>query len=391
MGNIVLYNATVFTGFTKINKGAVVIEDGRITDVFSEKRFNQKSFGAATELWDLEGAFLTPGLIDTHIHGLNGYGTDDLSTDSVHEMSKALIEYGVTSFCPTLYPLNDKDFLKSIQTSSGAMGGESGAEIIGLHLEGPFINPEKKGSLQGESIKKVDIELMESYYGAAQGRISNMTVAPELKNMRELAIYCNSKGITLQAGHSNASYDQMREGMEAGITHATHFFNAMRSIHHRDPGIVGAILIHSELTCELIADGEHVHPAIVQLLIKEKMADKICLVTDAIKPACQKSGKLYANKEEVYLGDDNVFHRKEDHVIAGSALTLNRAVKNMVDFGSSPEEAFLMASYTPAAILGLSKKVGSLLPGTKANLAVFDRDYNCLATIVRGDFKMNRM
>ncbi len=391
MKNIILYNATIFTGFTEIERGAVVLEDGRITDVFSGKRFEQKSFGSDFELWDLQGAYLVPGLIDTHIHGLHGYGTDDLSTESILGMSSAMAEYGVTAFCPTLYPQNDENFMKSIEATAAAIGKEDGARILGLHLEGPFINPEKKGSLLEEGIRAVSLDLMDKYYTAAGGRITNMTVAPELKNMRELALYCNKKGITLQAGHSNASYDQMREGMEAGITHSTHFFNAMRSIHHRDPGIVGAILIHPELTCELIADGEHVHPAIVQMLIKEKAADKICLVTDAVKPTCVRSGKLIANRDEVYLGDDHVFHRVEDDVIAGSALTMNRAVKNMVGFGSTPQEAFLMASYTPASVLGLSKKMGMLLPGSNANLAVYDKEYNCLATIVDGVFKKNEM
>lgn len=386
MNRIVLYNATVFTGVTKVERSAVLIEDGIIADVFSEKRFAQKSFSPGTDLYDLEGAYLGAGLIDTHIHGLHGHGTDDLTVEAIVAMSDALVDYGVTSFCPTIYPQQDEDFFASIKASTDAMGRETGAEILGLHLEGPFINPEKRGVQIPEYMKAVDLSLMEEYYRMARGQITNMTVAPELKNMRELALYCAKKGIVLQAGHSSASYDQMREGMEAGITHATHFFNAMRKMHHRDPGLVGAILIHPELTCELIADGEHVHPAIVQLLVKEKAADKICLVTDAIKPTNQNGGCLLANQEKVYLGEDKVFHRKKDDVIAGSALTLNRGVGNMVEWGISPTDALLMASYSPANILGFHKEIGSLLPGRKANLAVFDRDFNAVATLVNGSF-----
>ena len=386
MKSIVLYNATVFTGVTRVEQSTVLIEDGYISDVFSKKRFEEKSFRAGTELYDLEGAYLSSGLIDTHIHGIHGYGTDDLSTDSILGMSEALINYGVTAFCPTIYPQPDEDFIKSIETTVAAMGREPGAQILGLHLEGPFINPEKRGVQLAEHMRTVDIDLMQKYFSAADGHITNMTVAPELKNMRELALYCNKKGIVLQAGHSSATYEQMREGMEAGITHSTHFFNAMRNMHHRDPGIVGAVLIHPELTCELIADGEHVHPAIISLLTKEKAADKICLVSDSIKPTGQQSGNLIANNEEVYLGGDGVFHRSSDDVIAGSALTLNRGVKNMVAFGVSPQEALLMASLTPAEILGFDKSIGTLLPGRKANLAVFDKDFNNLATLVNGVF-----
>ncbi|HAK47252.1 MAG TPA: N-acetylglucosamine-6-phosphate deacetylase [Spirochaeta sp.] len=387
MKSIILYNATVFTGVTRIEKSAVLIEEGYISDVFSKKRFEQKKFPSGTALYDLEGAYLSSGLIDTHIHGIHGFGTDDLTTEAVQGMSEALINYGVTAFCPTIYPQADEDFIRSIKTSVAAMGKENGAQILGLHLEGPFINPEKRGVQLTEHIRDVDIELMQNFYDAAEGHITNMTIAPELKNMRELALFCGKKQIILQAGHSSATYDQMREGMEAGITHSTHFFNAMRNMHHRDPGIVGTILIHPELTCELIADGEHVHPAIIRLLIKEKAADKICLVSDSIKPTGQKKGCLLANNEEVYLGDDSLFHRTKDDVIAGSSLTLNRGVKNMTEYGLSPEEALLMASYTPASILGFDKTIGSLLPGRKASLAVFDKEFNNIATLVNGEFK----
>ncbi|WP_028975094.1 N-acetylglucosamine-6-phosphate deacetylase [Spirochaeta cellobiosiphila] len=386
MNRIVLYNATVYTGITKVEKSAVLIEDGLIADVFSQKRFEQKNFGASTKLYDLEGAYVTPGLIDTHIHGLHGYGTDDCTIEAILAMSDALTEYGVTGFCPTIYPQADENFMGSIKASAGAMGKEKGAHILGLHLEGPFINPEKKGVQIPEHMKSVDMDLMRSFYKAAGGNIVNMTVAPELKNMRELAIYCSRKGITLQAGHSNATYDQMREGMEAGITHSTHFFNAMRSMHHRDPGLVGAILIHPELTCELIADGEHVHPAIIQLLVKEKAADKICLVTDALKPTGQKAKCLFANNEEVYLGEDGIFHRVKDDVIAGSALTLNRGVANMVEFGVSRTDAITMATLSPAGIMGFEHQMGSLIPGRFANIAVFDHEFNAKATLVRGQF-----
>jgi N-acetylglucosamine-6-phosphate deacetylase len=144
MGSIILYNATVFTGVTKVEHSAVVIEDGVVSDVFSRKRFEQKRFPASTKTYDLEGAYISAGLVDTHIHGLHGHGTDDLTVDAVVAMSDALVEYGVTSFCPTIYPQKDEDFMASIVASRKAMGKETGAEILGLHLEGPFINPEKK-------------------------------------------------------------------------------------------------------------------------------------------------------------------------------------------------------------------------------------------------------
>src|SRR5262249_5509333 len=159
----------------------------------------------------------------------------------------------------------------------------------------------------------------------------NMTVAPELRGMRELALYALSQNIVLQAGHTDATYENMVEGMQAGILHSTHFFNAMSRLHHRDPGAVGAILIHPDLSCEIIADGHHVHPELVKLLVRDKPTSKIVLVTDALKPTAQTEGPLFANNEEVEL-KDGFFKRKKDDVIAGSALTMLAGVKNLAEW-----------------------------------------------------------
>ncbi|MGI9255645.1 MAG: N-acetylglucosamine-6-phosphate deacetylase [Salinispira sp.] len=388
---MVLYNATIFTGITRLDQSAIRIENGCVSDVFSKKRFEQKQFPHGTELYDLDGAYLSPGLIDTHIHGLHGHGTSDRSVEAITCMSDALVDYGVTAFCPTIYPQKDEDFFASIHAVREAMGKENGAHILGMHLEGPFINPKKRGAQLAEYMKRVDIDLMDRYVEAAGDNITNMTVAPELKNMRELALYCTKKNIVLQAGHSDATYEQMREGMEAGITHSTHFFNAMREMLHRDPGMVGAILIHPEMTCELIADGEHVHPAIIKLLVREKAADKICLVTDSIRPAGQTEGCLLANNEEVYLHENNVFFRTRDNVMAGSSLTLNKGVAKIVECGISITDALLMATHTPAAILNRDHILGDLFPGRRADIAVFDKNFECIATIIGGAFKKNSL
>ena len=159
-----------------------------------------------------------------------------------------------------------------------------------------------------------------------------MTVAPELKGMRELALYAISNGIVLQAGHTNAEYENIEEGIQVGILHSTHFFNAMSQLHHRNPGAVGAILIHPEMSCEIIADGVHVHPDLFKLLSRDKNMSQIVLVTDALSPTEQKSDRLFANGEEVVF-KDGCFHRKADDVIAGSALTMKKAIKNTVQFG----------------------------------------------------------
>jgi N-acetylglucosamine-6-phosphate deacetylase len=372
------------TGFSAMEKCAVLIEDGRIADVFSEKRFEQKRLGKI-EAVDVDGAFIAPGFIDTHIHGFGGYGTDDCSTESVLKMSQFLCQYGVTAFNPTLYPSVEDEMLNAVRQVSAAVGKESGAQIMGLHLEGPFLSPSKLGVQKPETLRQVDIPFMEELWKASGGHIVNMTVAPELKGMRELALFCIKKGIILQAGHTDAKYENMVEGMQAGILHATHLFNAMSRLDHRNPNAAGAVLIHPEMSCEIIADGFHVHPHMFKLLQRDKPNDKIVLVTDGLKPTEQKDPPLFANNEEVVF-HDGAFHRKIDDVIAGSGLTMIRGVENLTLFGFSLEDAVKTAATNPAKVMRYEKK-GAIIPGYDADIVVFDRDFNVNIVLVKGVLK----
>jgi N-acetylglucosamine-6-phosphate deacetylase len=223
---------------------------------------------------------------------------------------------------------------------------------------------------------------MERLWEAASGRIVNMTVAPELKGMRELALFCIKKGILLQAGHTDANYENMVEGMQAGILHATHFFNAMRRLDHRNPNAVGAILIHPEMSCEIIADGFHVHPDLFKLLLRDKPIDKIVLVTDGLKPTEQKEGPFFANQEEVCF-HDGAFHRKSDDVIAGSGLTMIRGIKNLVASGFSLEEAVKTASFNPAQVMRYNNQ-GAIIPGRFADITVFDNNFEVRLVMIGG-------
>jgi N-acetylglucosamine-6-phosphate deacetylase len=390
MASVCIFNGLVMTGFAAMDHCAVLIEDGLIADVFSQKRFSQKNFGPDVEILDAQGNYIAPGFIDTHIHGFGGYGTEDAfeseekGADSILRMSRLLAQYGVTSFNPTLYPEKPETLLRAIRSISNAMGKEEGARIMGLHLEGPFISSARLGVQKRETIMPVDISLMEQFWEASGGKIVNMTVAPELKGMRELALYCIKKGIILQAGHTNAEYENMVEGMQAGILHSTHLFNAMRRLDHRNPNAVGAILIHPEMSCEIIADGFHVHSDLYKLLLRDKPLDKIVLITDSLKPTEQKDGPFMANGEEmIFL--DGAFHRKKDNVIAGSSLTMIRGIRNLVDSGFSLEDAVKTASFNPAQVMRYYKK-GSIIPGHVADLTIFDRDFNVLAVMIEGKF-----
>lgn len=366
-----------------IPSGAVIVGNGKILDVVGSNRLVKLNLPESTRFIDLKGSILCPGFIDSHIHGFGGYETSDASDESILKISESLTEYGVTSFCPTIYTQEDRKFSACIKAGVRAVGREKGARIIGLHLEGPFISRLQSGAQDASALKEVDMERMRSYEKIGKGKITLITVAPELKNMRELAIYCLKKGIILSAGHTDASYENMLEGMQAGIMHSTHFFNAMRRLHHRDPGCIGAILIHPEISCEIIADGHHVHPALIKLLHRDKPLDKIVLVTDALGPTMQSEGHLMANGEPVYL-EDEVFYRESDNVMAGSSLTMIKGIENLVSWGIPLSDAIAMATTNPARILGLDKDRGLIMPGHSADLTAFDEEFKILLTIVEG-------
>jgi N-acetylglucosamine-6-phosphate deacetylase len=389
---ICLHNGTVFTGFAAMENCSVLVENGRIADVFSERRFAQKKFDADVEIIDVGGANISPGLIDTHIHGFGGCGTDDSvyshgkdGTDAIVEMSRLLVKHGVTAFNPTLYPAQGEVMVNAVSKIAAAIGKESGARIMGLHLEGPFMSPSKLGAQRPETLSKVDLAYMEQLWTAAKGRIVNMTVAPEIKNMRELALFCIRLGIVLQAGHTDAQYENMVEGMQAGILHSTHLFNAMSRLEQRNPNAVGAVLTHPEMSCEIIADGHHVHPDLFKLLQRTKPIDKIVLITDGLRPTAQEEGPFFANGEEV-VWHDGLFHRKLDDVICGSGLTMIRGIKNLVAFGFSLEDAIKTASSNPAQVMRYTRK-GAIVPGMDADIAVFDSGFNIMATMVGGELR----
>ena len=376
---ICLHNANVLTGFSVMQNCAVYIKNDKIADVYSEQRFQQKKFSPKVKIINVNGAYIAPGFIDTHIHGIGGFSADDADSKSILKMSDILASYGVTSFIPTIGATPEKQLMPKIKAVLKAMGREKGAHILGIHLEGPFLSPERIGGQEQEGISPVDLAYMERIYKTAKGKIINMTVAPELKGMRDLALYCIEKGIILQAGHTNATYDQMIEGMQANIMHVTHMFNAMRPLHHREPGTVGAALTHPEISCEIIGDGVHVKPNLIQLLMKSKPLSQLVLITDSLKYA---KAEIPADADFYF---DQCFKRKADNVIIGSGITMLDGFKNLVSYGIPPEKAIRMASVNPAKIMQQPHK-GLIIPGYDADLVVFNQDFDIIHTIIDGQF-----
>ena len=387
------HNGVLLSGINKFEKAAILIKDTKIVDIFNEDRFEkkQKQFPTNTHYIDVKGSYISPGFIDTHIHGFAGHGIDKLFEDSqsLLKMAQALPQYGVTSFLATLYPKpvsSMQDTLRltveNIEYQKSLLLEQRGSCIAGIHLEGPFISKKQLGVHKEECSSMPDTKIMQNFIDIGKGYIRNMTVAPELKGMHEIAIMGIKNNIVLQAGHTNAGYKHIIEGVQVGILHSTHFFNAMSRLHHRDPGTVGAILLDSSISCEIIADGYHVHPLLIRLLMRNKPKNSIVLITDALSSTLQKEGVLIANDQEVYL-KDGIFYTKNEDVIAGSSLTMQQGIKNIVEWGISLEQAIAMASYNPASIIKIPKK-GMLCPGYDADIIVFNNNLEIQYTMIEG-------
>jgi N-acetylglucosamine-6-phosphate deacetylase len=386
---ICLHNGILLTGISPEERSAVLMDGGKIKDVFSEQRFLQKTFSPDVQVIDVNGNYIAPGLIDTHIHGFKGHGTDNCTTEGILQMSKDLAQYGVTAFNPTMYPGTEADMIHCIKEIIAAMGREEGAHIMGIHLEGPFVSSLKLGVQRPETVRLPDMPLLDRLWEASEGHIVNMTVAPELKGMRALALSCIDKGIVLQAGHTNAEYLNMEEGIQVGILHVTHLFNAMSQLHHRNPGAVGAVLIHQEMSCEVIADGVHVHPDLFKLIQRNKNPEQIVLVTDSLTPTEQTAERLFANNEEVVF-KEGCFRRKADDVIAGSSLTMIKAVQNMTRFGFSLPDAVRFGSANPARIMKYDHK-GIISPGYDDDIIVFDKNFALQLVVIGGTITRNEL
>ena len=377
MTHTIILNARLITPDGILPDYCLEIQEGKITALFPNDKL--QDLPREAEIIDAQGAYAAPGLIDMHIHGFAGFGPERATEHDLLEMSAQLAKAGVSAFCPTLYCAQPADMLRIIENTVGAFGKEKGAHLIGYHLEGPFISPRKPGVMKPQDIAPINLPVLEKLYQAADGHITNMTIAPELPGIEQVVQFAQEHAILLQAGHTNATYSEFLHGTKLGITHTTHLFNAMSPFNHRDPGAAGAVMLHPEISAEIIADGVHVHPDVVGFLRRIKPIKNIVLVTDALLPTGQEKGPFFANGEEVIF--DKVWKRKTDGVIAGSALTMLKGIENLLSFGYTLPEAISCASTNPARLLGLSNK-GELAVGMDGDIVLFDNQLRCIRTLL---------
>lgn len=375
MSKLVL-SGNIITKEKIIEKGILTIENGKITSITSNYIFRTKVD------YDLEENYISPGFIDVHIHGCIGKDFLNCKYNDLEEIALFLAKKGVTSFVPTIAtaPLEEmREALEKIERY--IRNQKSGAKILGIHLEGPFLNPKYKGAQREDCIIKPNLKILKDLLSP---NLRIMTLAPEIEGSFEIIKYLANKKIVVSAGHTDASLEVMEKATKLGLSHITHLFNGMRPLHHREPGIVGLSLVDDRVSVEIIADGFHLAEIILQMVCKIKPKDKVLLVTDAMMAAGLKDGEYSLAGQKVVVKDGKA--TLESGSLAGSTLTMDRAVKNIKEKAKLKiEEAVSMASYSPARLLGIEERKGTLEIGKDADITVFDQNLNIKMTIIEGN------
>jgi len=377
----VIKNGTVITPFRTIKNGVVIFENRKITAVGRESDVKIPKGAIAI---DASGKIVAPGFIDIHIHGGGGRDIMEGSYEAINEIAKFVASHGTTAFLPTTVSASRDDLLNAVRAVKKAIErGTEGAEVLGIHLEGPYINPEKCGAHDAEYVRPPSPDEIKELLEAANRTIKIVTFAPEVKGSKELVKELGKLGIVASIGHSNATYREAMDAINLGVTHAAHTFNEMRSFHHREPGVLGAVLVRDKLTAELISDNIHVHPVAMKLLVRTKGTDKVVLVTDAIQAAGMPDGKYKLGKQSVIV--EKGVCRLESGELAGSTLTMDEAVRNAMKLVGIPlRTAIKMATINPAVVVSVDKNKGSLEPGKDADIVIIDDEVNVYVTIVKG-------
>jgi N-acetylglucosamine-6-phosphate deacetylase len=370
-------------GFIKINNGKIV-EIGSMEELEKENEF---------EVIELPGHYKAiPGLIDVHIHGVNGADTMDATKEALDTMVTALPKEGTTSFLATTMTQEGKQIENALINAAQYIEKQKPngkAEILGLHLEGPFVNAKRAGAQPIQYIIDPDLALFQKWQSLTNGNIKLVTLAPERPGGLDMIRYLKSNGIIASIGHTDATFDEVDEAIDAGANHVTHLFNQMRGLHHREPGVVGAAFLRDELKAEIIVDGVHVRPEMVKLAFKQKQSEGLILITDSMRAKCLKNGKYDLGGQEVTVKNGKAV--LEDGTLAGSILKLGHAVKNIIAYTGCPlEDAIEMASVNPAKQLNIYDRKGSIAVGKDADIVILDEEMEVYMTLCHGAIAFNR-
>jgi N-acetylglucosamine-6-phosphate deacetylase len=381
-----LKNIKIITPFRIVENGIIVVTNKQISNM---GKVSDVHISPGTTVYDLNGMTVTPGFIDLLVHGGGGKGFADDSDESIKTISDFFFSHGTTGMLASLFSKKIELLKKDVDRIASYAEKHKDSNIWGIHMEGPFINPLIKGAHKIEYLWEPNVEMWNELNTAARGYIKIMTIAPELKGNIDVIRAAASQGVVPSIGHTLALYDDIEKAIDNGAAHVTHMFNAMRPFHHREPGIMVAALLRNELKVELIADGIHVDPIVMKLLHNIKGSGGIILVTDAIRASGMPDGDYHFMDQKIIVKDKRAF--LENGTLAGSTLTMEDAVRNMVQLVGVPlTDAVRMASLNGAKVLGLEHEKGILAVGKDADLVVMDDQFTVHATIYEGEIKYRK-
>lgn len=358
----------------RLVQGDIEIEDGKILRVGKDLPRKEEDLAV-----DCAGSYtVVPGFVDVHIHGCAGADTCDATREALEAMAAFLLAHGVTSFCPTTMTTSRETIQAALLAAKDMMDHpmEGGARVVGVNMEGPFIAKERKGAQKEEDILPPDFPLFQQFYEESGGIVRLVDVAPEQPGGLDF-VEKASQLCTVSIAHTTADYDQAKAAFDKGVTHATHLFNAMSGLHHRKPGVVGAVFDDSRVRGELICDGFHIHPAVLRAAF-QLLGDRALIVSDSMRANGTPEGEAFD------LGGQMVtVHQGKallpDGTIAGSVTNLHQEIKNLVSFGVPFEQAVKAATLLPARAIGLDGEIGSIAPGKRADLVVLDENLDIAA------------
>lgn len=383
---IAFTSRSLYTPTERLENPVVLVDGDSIVRLGTRESVELLPNLAITDFYDCA---IVPGFVDIHVHGSAGYDVMQVDGNARCDFERFLARHGVTAYYPTSVAARVGVIESALERLADAIeregredAGRNGrAQPMGIHLEGPFLSHARRGVHLAEDLISPSIEMFDRFWQAARGHIRLMTIAPELEGAPEVIAEASKRGVCVSLGHSDADLASVRSAVAAGARHATHTFNAMRPLGHRDPGILGEVLTNQHLTADVIADGVHVDPTVIQLFLQAKGAEGAVLITDATSATGMPDGKYRLGSLEVEMKDGKCLHEGK---LAGSVLTMDRAVRNAMDFaGWTLQQAVRTATVNPATVAGAPNK-GVLRPGADADFAVLSANGEVRATVVKG-------
>jgi N-acetylglucosamine-6-phosphate deacetylase len=387
MSATAIYASRILTPQEELRDCVIVVEAGRITGIGHR---DEVHIPPGAKDYVASGMTVVPGFVDVHIHGAGGHDVMEADTAALDKITATVARFGTTSIVATTVTAPIEATCHSLEGiaayirahESAADNARFGADVLGIHLEGPFINPERRGVHPVESIVAPSVEILEQFRTAAGNLIKIITIAPEMPGALKLIAAAIADGIVVGLGHTDADYAQARAAIQAGARHAVHVYNAMRPFTHRDPGVISAVLTDADVTAEIIADGVHVAGPAIQVLLGTKGFDTVLLVSDGTAATGMRDGTYRLGNFDVLVKDGVV--RNSEGKLAGSTLTLDRAIRYLVDLGVPMVDAIRMATILPARRLGLAGKKGIIAVGADADLVVLTPDLHVAGVMTRG-------